>query len=178
MAMTDRVTDVRRAASWLIGMTLREPDRTLEMEMFEFGPDVEIHPRRGGPKLVPRFGIHAQCPWRIVRDGQIAVAYSDYDSPDPADPNMAPWAFRDTQMRTFHAAVTRTVAGVDVSDLGDLKVRLSDGSFIELYVDQSRGDQECYRVHDVLGDHVVVMGGPNVTVTPRRQGPPSALHVR
>ena len=178
MAVIDPLADIRRAASWLVGLTLREPDRTLEMEMFEFGPDVEINPRRGGSRLVPRFGIHAQCPWRIVRDGRIEVAYSDYDHPDPDDPSLEPWAFRDAQMRAFFVSGSpRTVASVEVTVVGDLRVVFSDGSHLELFVDQSRADQECYRLHDVLADHVVVMGGPTVEVTPKRgASAPSASH--
>ncbi len=165
---TVELAEVRRAASWLLGQPVRGPFRTLEMERFEFGPDVEFTMRRTGPQQAPRFAIHAQCPWRIARAGQVLVAYSDFDAPNPEAPDPEPWAFRDARMQALHAAgPNRVVVSVAVSDLGDLSVVLSDGATIELFVDQSRSAEECYRVLDRLGDHVVVMGGPRIVVTPR-----------
>src|SRR2546426_9478892 len=89
---------IEDALSVLIGMQLVESSRAADMETFDF----EGHDKS-------EYGLHVQCPWRIVRSGRIVVGYRDMrDPPDgvPAEgfnPNEAKLTHRDELVQTFHS---------------------------------------------------------------------------
>ena len=158
--------ELRYAASQLEGLAWSGVARRLEMQEFGFGPDALIHTRRAGERSVPRYGVHIQCPWRIERQGAVMVASSDIESSEGPSATSV-WGSRDRKLGDLFREQFRAITRSDVSDFGDLTIAFSDGTALSVFVDRSDAGSECYRVIDVLGDHVVVYGGARVEVVPK-----------
>jgi uncharacterized iron-regulated protein len=160
-------TAMQLAASQLVGLLVRGRSRAAEMEMFLFGPDVETTHARRGSRRGPRFSIHVQCSWRLVRRGRILVASGDSILAESSAVEGDIWAARDAALEEVLARDRDFVVSAAVSGLGDLILRFSDGSVLEIVIDRSRPESECFRITDRVGPHVVAMGGGAVVVSPR-----------
>jgi hypothetical protein len=150
---------LRAAATRLEGLAVRGADRAADMEVFMFGPDVTFTPRHLPSRVVPRFGIHVQCAWRIVHQHRVVVGSADYfevTNPDPAGDD--PIARRSKFLQAFFAQTKRSIASATATDVGDLAVAFSDGTTLDVFVDSASGDNECYRLTEIEGPHVIVTG--------------------
>jgi hypothetical protein len=155
----------------LVGQPLVVSYRAADMEMFSFGQLI-VKPRRRRPpsRLVTRFGLHVQCPWRIVRSGSLIVGYGDLSEPrsdlpeaeaDDFDPNELGTTLREELLEAFHRERQqrpRLVTAVAASEVGDLRVMLDDGCVLEVCPDVAAASREHWRFMDFLGGHFVVGG--------------------
>ena len=144
-------------AGKLLGQMLRGVDRAADMAIVMFGPDVTYTPRPLPPRDIPRFGLHIQCSWRISHGSSVIVGSADAYDPE-APPNSDTWAPVFARAAEVLADGTAIVRRVAASANGDLRVELSSGYRIEVFVDGSKRDAEMYRILVVDGGDAVVFG--------------------
>jgi hypothetical protein len=145
--------------------------RAADMEMFSFGQFIVRPKRRRHPsRVVTRFGLHVQCPWRIVCSGSLIVGYGDLREPrsdlpeaeaEDFDPNELETTLREELLEAFHrerAHRPRHVTALAASEVGDLRIILDDGCAIEVFPDSTAASREHWRFMDELGGHFVVGG--------------------
>ncbi len=153
----------------LVGNELVGSNRAAEMEMFSFGDEVSWQDRRGRVRTVPRFGLHVQCAWRIVREGRVVVGSDDLleprsDLPDKEhfDANEIGVTRREELLEEFfkeRGARPRVVEKCEFGEAGWLRLTLDQDCALELFPDGSaQADTEYWRLLDVVGEHIVVGG--------------------
>jgi hypothetical protein len=151
----------------IIGMAMIGSHRAADMEMFEFRT-LEAHPTRdAAQRRVVEYGLHVQCPWRIVRGHQVIVGYDDLrvpatDQVDEAefDPNELGTTLREELLAAFFAerkARPPVVIAQTIRSTGDLTLDFDDGCALEAFADASGGppDREYWRLMIVGGEHFV-----------------------
>ncbi len=165
----------------LVGQPLIGSARAADMEMFSFGELVMTPAGRRTPRqLAGRYGLHVQCPWRIVRAGSLTVGYDDLREPrsDLAedvefDPNELEMTLRDELLASFHRERKdrpRLVAAVAATDVGDLRITFDDGCVLDVFPDMAAARREHWRFMDQQGGHMVV-GGEGLEYQPSRATP-------
>jgi len=143
----------------LLGLPLRESNRVVDMQTFDFGDlvpttgvgrtlaSIARHPPR--PE-VPEFALHVQCRWRIVRDGSILVGAADIFWP-PSGSEIPYREFdydgvtsrRDELLDLFmaHGTEAHVVGRVDGASTGDARIEFIDGCVLELWPDHRTGSE-------------------------------------
>jgi hypothetical protein len=167
----------------LIGLPLIGSHRAADMECFSFGEEVVPWSRRGRTGLKSRYGLHVQCPWRIVRSGAIVTGYGDIGEPNSTvgdapdfDPNEVGQTLREELLEAFYLERR----GVEATDLGDLRVLLDGDCTLEMFPDMSTSaaaftstvpTAEHWRFLDAFGEHLVV-GREGIDIQPPLEHPP------
>ena len=153
----------------LVGQPLIVSCRAADMEMFSFGdPAIPDQMRDGSNRLVSRYGLHVQCPWRIVCSGLLTVGYGDIREPKTGtawdadfDPNELGTTLREELLEGFYRARQdrpSIVTGVTAQEIGDLRITLDDGCVLEVFSHAAAASREHWRFMDMLGGHLVVLG--------------------
>lgn len=151
----------------LVGQPLIGSNRAADMEMFSFGELVPTPAGRTVPShLAGRYGLHLQCPWRIVRSGSLIVGYDDLREPKSGqecdenfDPDELETTLREELLEAFHREREdrrRLVTAIAASQLGDLSVTLDDDCMLEVFPDSAGPGREHWRLLDLLGGHLVI----------------------
>jgi hypothetical protein len=159
----------------LIGLPLIGSNRAADMEMFSFGDAVLPWAQRGKSGLRSRYGLHVQCPWRIVRSGAIVTGYDDIGEPNRAigespdfDPNELGQTLREELLVAFYEECRdrpRIVIAIEATDIGDLRVALDGDCVLEVFPAMSSSAAaftnkysigEHWRFIDLLGGDVVI----------------------
>ena len=162
-------SEIEQATSVLIGEALWECGRAANMATFQFGKRKKIIDLRGDGREVGEFRLHVQCAWRIAREDRIIVASRDIYYPadyheEKGIPEQFDWD-RDPERRTKLLAalfendtrefIARSVAG---GSAGSLRITLSDQLALELFPDDSLGDEYWRFFRTGQGPHFVVTG--------------------
>jgi hypothetical protein len=81
-SLREQIEDVLRP---LTGLALWGTHRAAGMQVFQFGARNPTITHRGKPAFIGDYGLHLQCPWRIVGPGGIEVGSADlyYSAGDP-----------------------------------------------------------------------------------------------
>jgi hypothetical protein len=134
------------------------------MEVFLFGPTVDVDSKRGGIEPTSRFHLNLQCDWAIMRSGRVEVGFEDhfYEQPDADnDRNSARVTLadeptlRDLLLYNYFfedRPGPRIVTGAELRGYRDVDISLDDGSVLEVRaLHHLEGDMEYWRLTD-FGD--------------------------
>jgi hypothetical protein len=179
----------------LVGRSLWDSTRAIDMEMFQFGARVPRLSFRGEPQIVGEFALHLSCSWRIVSGGRLLVGFHDLWVPRTGVPDEEfDWtevhkksSRRDEMMEEFllHGESAHIVETAGMSPVGDLHLVFADGCSFDAFADigfaEMEGDEapyECWRLFSPSTDtwHLVVeAGGVVEDRLPEELLPPQAL---
>jgi hypothetical protein len=71
------VTDFQVALQVLVGLELSRQTRAGSMQCFQFGELIIIDEK----KTIGDYGLHLQCPWRIINENEIIIGSEDVCEP-------------------------------------------------------------------------------------------------
>jgi hypothetical protein len=136
--LEERITT---ALSEIIGLPLWGATRVVNMEIFKFGEHRRQLNRSGNQVDVGEYGLHVQCPWRIVDCEKIIVASQDRnypedeasdwqefdsDSPSRCEARMAAWFLE-------HSSFPLKVERVESDNVGGFRLFLENGVVLEVF---------------------------------------------
>jgi hypothetical protein len=143
------------------------------LQLFQFGAQNPTTTYRGEPALVGDFGLHIQCPWRIVGLAGIVVGASDLYYPAGDDPYNEPqgWHWdrsgasrRDQKIHALFAGRRDdpfTVLEATATDaFGGITIVLREGYRLELFPADSLPDEHWRLLTNITPHrpHFVVTG--------------------
>ena len=139
------------------------------MACFQFGQRRTVKKFRGNMVEVGEYALHLQCPWRIVRDDQIAMAALDVYHPregrEGEDSPEFDWEHAgnlfDERVQTFFENGTREykVVGVEAGHAGSLRVLFEGHLWLEIFpCDSMKGEHWRLFQPSTEQDHFVVTG--------------------
>ena len=165
-------TEIERRLADLIGLSLWDAGRVVDMTWFQFG-DQRTIPGQGpeSTRMAGTYALHVQCAWRISDPKGIVVASDDRyfaagDNPfgiEDAFDWIRPGANRcDERLAAFFANRVQTppvVTSCYADDFGGLRLRLSNGVTLEVFPDNSLPNEH-WRLFQPGNDtsHFVVTG--------------------
>ena len=150
---------IENKLSILNGERIRRFKRAALLICVDFGDDVEsiveTGAERGITRITPRFAIHAHTSWRLLKDGEIVLCYSDLFSRGVADFKVIAEdqenKLSDAEFITISNEVNKAlnsesirVSKIEANEIGDLRVFMDSDYCLELFID-SRGDTESWR---------------------------------
>ena len=153
----------------LVGLPLSIARNAADMKIFHFG-DV----RPSGKGTAGSFGLHIQCPWRLVAGGAVFTGASDrffgpaegaeVDDDDPRSGNLQ--LIRIASLLKGYDEATKSfvntteqlvVISADIDDVGGADLLLSGGYRLQIFSDSSV--EEDWRFVELKGRHIVIEGG-------------------
>jgi hypothetical protein len=166
------------ALAGLIGLRLAKAFRWHQVDIFNFGPSVESRRPDGTAERRPRYSLHLQCAWGLLRDGRALVGRYNALVLE-ADEDGQPLHEEDDCARLLREYMDedpggrRRVTGVRLARGSDLDIALDDGSVLGARAlrwvdpDRPRLNSEYWRLLDAApggakAQHVV-RRGPTVT---------------
>ena len=170
MTGEDVKVEIEQAAGVLVGQPLLWFGRAADMAMIHFGVE-RTYVRNGKPRTVGDWALHIQCPWRIIRDGEILVGYSDMRVPpvgiDPEvfDPDESRTRRDDlTDAFEVHGRQAHLVTMISATTTADLRLELADGCRLEVLPDFASSEADAYEYwrlfqHGPDMPHFVVSAG-------------------
>ncbi len=155
----------------VVGLTFWGINRAVDMQMFQFGQRRHTLGWRGREGVRGDYGLHVQCPWRIVGPEGIVVGSHDVYYP-PGDPDIEPPDFkwdtiganrRDQRLSALFAVREEkpfVVTGVIADNVGGVTITLSDGYKLELWPYDSRPNEHwrLLQHHGEKARHFVMTG--------------------
>jgi hypothetical protein len=144
--------EIENALGVLIGEPFRGGGRAANMPTYGFGDDVHLPDRRkGGTRLVSRFALHIQCPFRFVGSQGVIFGGRDmyYDAgPDPfLHRSDEEWAWHElganryderfAKLMAEHEQESLVVLAVEADHTGSFRLQLSHDIALETFVDDS-----------------------------------------
>ncbi len=161
----------------LIGLALWRTHQAAGMQTFQFGAQNPTTNHRGEPVHIGDYGLHLQCPWRIVGPRGIGVGSADIFAP-AGDPDEAPPDFqwdkkganrRDERMNVLFAGRREKpffVEAVAADAVGGLVLSLTEGLVLEAFPNDSLPDEHWRLLNNVDPGrpHFVVSGSGLDTV--------------
>jgi hypothetical protein len=160
---------VQKALDVLIGKPLWSSGRAADLEWFEFGERRTVKGFRGVAKEVGEYALHVQCAWRIRHGDQVVVGSRDlYVPPEDTDDGLEDFNWdvqganrRDKRIAELFQNETRqfVVRQVQVGEAGSFTVILDDGYALDVFPDDSLGDEH-WRIFQPSSEvsHFVVSG--------------------
>ncbi len=162
--------EIEQTLEVLVGMPLWGSPRAANMQMFQFGRQIDDVTRNGKAVLIGEYGLHVQCAWRIVQVATIVVAasdrylaagddpYKDYEDFDSVEqPNLLDE--RITALFAAWAANPLVVESVEADMVGGLRIALTRQYMLDVFPSDSLG-REHWRLlpNRPKRDHFVVTG--------------------
>jgi hypothetical protein len=156
----------------LIGRPVWDFWRAADMLVVDIGGRVTIVNRRDENVEVGEYALHVQCRWRLRGPEGIVTGRRDIFWPagvSPNDPAGHDWDMNGNSRSTARVTAYLDARGddppvlqdVEVNDVGDVSLRLSDGYLFETFLDSSLGDEDwrLFRSGKPNEGHFVVAGG-------------------
>lgn len=182
--------DIEGALRVLVGAPVIGSRRAADLEAFRFGRLMEATSPTG-EHLEAEYGLHVQCPWRIVIENRIHVGHSDLAMPPSGTTSLdfdykeAEFTRRDELINQYFASRAgdpRLVVACRNRLYLDVSIEFDDGSVLELFPDMSSGgdESEFWRLLLPDGGQFVVTGDgveryAEVTRAAKRGGSPDTL---
>lgn len=125
---------IKNILEQLVGLEFTRTTRVGATECIKFGVLYRIVDRTGIERQVGEFGIHLQCPWRIIKGNIIVVGYNDLsEQPDETAEydedfnwDVQGGNLRDIKMATFLNSGKYIVESVDADDFGGFELTFND----------------------------------------------------
>jgi len=142
---------IYQALTPLIGLPLRNINRSANMLCLHFGDPRAVTDRDGSARAVHDWTIQVQCPWRISQNGRIVIAYRDFYFSDVPLSNLAVMSksrfnsLLDTLCAEFDTTPP-VVDAVENDDKGSFSVRLSFGYQLEVFPAESTESGKHWRI--------------------------------
>lgn len=148
--MKDRIQQILNV---LVGMKLSDIGRSADLEWFVFSPTLLIESTGESKPQPSEYTLHAECAWRIVGLEGIVVGSRDRFYPAGVDPYKDlmefDWAVpgsnrcdeRVTEFLKRRHGNPPVVLSIKVDQVGSLRINLSDDYKIELFPDDSLGEE-------------------------------------
>ena len=147
--------------NFLQGLKIQNIGRTLDMVNIGFGEPVVRKKKNGEEIIIGKFALHVQCPFRIIRDNNIVLGYTDIFIPDEENSLVVDLNKRNTNV--FDSKVewlklelkNEVVKGVYLTSINDLVIQTTNFTIEILVCDQT---SESWRFFCVTDDspHIVV----------------------
>jgi len=159
--LTDSIkSQIEKELSVLVGTRIRQIRRAALMIGISFGDDIEhtyaTGPRQGEVELLPKYVMHIHSSWRLIKNDDICLAQSEmfnriidgcfkiYKYEDEVAIDSVPFIEISKELnKAFETKVIR-VTKVEANELGDLRIHMEEGYYLELFVD-SVGNIESWR---------------------------------
>jgi len=147
---------IETTLSILVGQKFNYIGRGANMLDIGFGNDVEyISSINAKRHLVSCFALHAHSSWRLLKDGDIYIAQNDFfnkmsgfrtceEHNDVLYIEKEVFSETSEELNKTLKEKDIKVAGIEATELGDLKVYMEDDYCLELFVDAS-GNNESWR---------------------------------
>ncbi len=153
----NRHSDLTEALQVLVGKRLSGVGQAAGMGVFEFGePTTGLDGVSGQKVQGSEYAIHVQCAFRLARNGFVVRGSDDYRwSKGPDDSMRTMFDLRAEAIDQSLAKPPYTLVDeVAVSSVGDVRVGLSGGLEIGVFVNSSRPTEQ-WRFLCRFGDHTV-----------------------
>jgi hypothetical protein len=155
--------DLEPVLNVLLGCPLIGSQRAADMEMFWFGQFVERLNAKGIGYVVGEYRLHVECSWRITGPAGIVVGYTDLadtsdDRGEERSETSETMSLRDELLVAYYKNSERNVVAVESTRLGDLTLRLSDDTTLEVFPDAANPETEYWRLIEPGGTHYVMSG--------------------
>jgi hypothetical protein len=146
------IEEARAVLERLVGHPFRGIGRAADLVWLAFGGDVPWVNHRGEGTVRPELALHLQCPWRLLRDGEVLVEHRDLDA--------ARFDDRVQAVAPYLVDVRPTVLSVNLDDRFGLRIAASSGLLLEVCPDGHAG-REDWRFFSMKrnGPHYVVEDG-------------------
>lgn len=136
----------------IVGKSIREIGREGDMMWLSMGETIVFINSKGEEERRGTHEIQVQCPWRVsAYDVIFFTSYDIYLPPSSEESNTEfEWnierknAFDERSYNWIRENEKLIIEGIEVGELGDLKICLSNGDLIELFIDMSLAE-ECWR---------------------------------
>jgi hypothetical protein len=160
--------DVSRARTLLqsvVGKPFTGVGRALDMGIISFGQDVEwIDPTTGSTRRGGEYAVHAQCPFRVVRQGRILVGSDDIGRSvatghDGGASDAVQWTLFDRNadiLDRLLAPEPPVVRSVDVTLTGDGHWELDGEMRIDVFRASATISESWRFFRRGLGEHLVI----------------------
>ncbi len=131
-------SQIEEKLQYLIGLEMTNNGGAANMEMIQFGTYL-VNEKNGF--ITGYYGLHVQCPWRIIQDGKIFVAYFDLYQPDEAQKDLPYEEFdeykgslRHQQLRILTRGERKRlkVERVEADDLGGFTLHFTQNTRMEV----------------------------------------------
>jgi hypothetical protein len=176
--------EIERALRPLVGLPLWATHRAADLQSFQFGAQNPTTTYKGEPALIGDYGLHLQCPWRIVGPRGVAAGSSDVYYP-AGDPEQEPPDFRwdkkganrrDERMNLLFQGRRQKpffVESVAADAVGGLVLTLSEGFALEAFPCDSLPHEHWRLLYGVASEkpHFVVTGAGIETVSDSGEEP-------
>lgn len=160
---------IQKHLNVLIGKPLLNLGRASNLIWFNFGKWVIKKNRLGIEKKVGEFSLHVQCSWRLSNCNKIIVAYRDVYMPssqcneeDEFNWEIQGMNFFDEKAEEINNNLKSSlfVKQISADYLGGVRIKFENDYELELFPDESNGDDEFWRfitnIH--TSNHMVVSG--------------------
>jgi hypothetical protein len=152
----------------VIGETLTEIGRALDMAIFSFGQNIPWRDAFGSNDVRSRFALHVQCPFNVLFRDKALLRSEDIRRPLAGEKKeeflRGGWHLNGEDPTVFDAKVRSlapvlaaerpVVENVSLDPTGDLKLSLSGNLMINVMPPGS-ADKEAWRFFDRQGQHAV-----------------------
>lgn len=154
----------------LVNKRIRRVYRAAAMGTIGFGDVVKIENKKYGMLDVPIYALHIQCSFRIRQGTNIIISNLDMFEPKEANVNYDEFDWDIFGNNLYDACAEKLnqmfddneiyVIAVDISEIFDLKITLSNKYIIEIFVNAPK-DEEAWRFfgRECDGSHFVVERG-------------------
>jgi hypothetical protein len=152
----------------VIGETLTEIGRALDMAIFSFGQNIPWRDAFGSSDVRSRFALHVQCPFNVLFRDKALLRSEDIQRPLADEKKeeflRSGWHLNGEDPTVFDAKVRSlapvlaaerpAVENVSLDSTGNLRLSLSGNLVINVLPPRSI-DKEAWRFFDRQGQHVV-----------------------
>ena len=155
------------------GKVLRDIGRASDMAWLSIGNTIKVRNLKGKEVLKGTFAIHIQCPWRMIDNEKSCILFSSYDMYMPnkvfSQKKDFDWDIQGANLYDEKVIEWKNrygdvlIESVYISSLGDLKMKLSNGHSIEIFINTS-SSEECWRFFEcnTKKKHLVYQGTGSV----------------
>jgi hypothetical protein len=164
--MNNRKIEIFTTLRALIEEPVVDIGRAGNMIWITFGSPIEVTTLNGKKRIIGKYSVHIQCPWRITLNHNIITASGDLYKPRPG---MSDLNFNwdslgsnlfDSIVDQFRVRITSSpilVTNISVDSLGGFAIDSNNGYRLEVFIDCS-SMQEFWRFFDNSNneDHLVV----------------------
>lgn len=143
----------------LKGMKVSNICHSANMVCIEFGNKKQVQGHRKNTRFVSEYVLHIQCVCRLIRRKEILFASADLYVSDKSsteetvllDKKISCW------LKTSDFI---TVENLILKEMGDLTMELNTGDIVEILVDTSSSEEECWRFFQPYSNspHLIVYG--------------------
>lgn len=159
----------REYISNLIGEPIIDFGRATDMAWISLGKTFKVKNHKNEETEKSTFAIHLQCPWRMIQGHGCEILFASHDIYVPN--TMTEWnedfdwdvqginLFDEKVSRWKSDNIPAYVVDLQYSNLGDLKLILSNNNILEVFINTS-SNNECWRFFEcgVDKEHLVVSG--------------------